>query len=104
IEKIEVYETTRITNLSVDSIEKIKVVDFISFTSPSTVEAFAQATNKNGNLLQIPAVCIGTTTATSAENIGFKTIIVPKIFTIESMLKALHKHLIDREDRYDEGI
>ncbi len=86
-ECVEVYET--VTN------EKTKVklsaslqeeIDFITFTSPSTVDAFIQLV---GESKKVPAVCIGTTTEKRAKEVGFTETIVPEDFTIEGMLEVM---------------
>jgi|SRR5690625_1327381 len=96
---VEVYDTT--TNIAVKdhlcSALLEKTIDFITFTSPSTVDAYMQLTSKEDNQKDIPAVCIGTTTEKRALEVGFSQTIVPIHFTIEGMLEAIHKELERRQ-------
>jgi uroporphyrinogen-III synthase len=62
--------------------------DFITFTSPSTVEAFVTFSN-----YEIPnhtiVVCIGTTTAERAKELGLSNIVSSELFTIEGMIHVM---------------
>ena len=66
-------------------------VDAITFTSGSTVEGFVQRIAPM-TAYDLPAACIGTSTAEVAESHGFKTIIVPEQFKLPDMLEALEEH------------
>lgn len=93
-ECVEVYETTRNEHAREQLAEGLQEnIDFITFTSPSTVNAFVEFV---GGAKGIPAVCIGTTTEKRAKEVGFGETIVPEDFTIEGMLKAMHA-AIERE-------
>lgn len=96
VQTLTVYKTA--TNESVkskltDSIQK--GIDFITFTSPSTVDAFV-------NLIDEPIsddvvyVCIGTTTEKQASKKGLKPILTPEKFTIEEMIKEIGKYIEKR--------
>src|SRR5690625_4660774 len=66
--------------------------DFITFTSPSTVRAFMEMLDNQSDFkktLQVPAVCIGTTTEKTALQFNFTHTILPKMFTIESMVERM---------------
>lgn len=63
--------------------------DYITFTSPSAVEAFVQSVEDVQQELSVPIVCIGTTTEQKVLSYGFTTTIVPEKFTIESMIEAM---------------
>ncbi|MYL58907.1 uroporphyrinogen-III synthase, partial [Virgibacillus halodenitrificans] len=75
-ESIEVYETSYnflVKEQLNNHLEKSHI-DFITFTSPSTVESFcAMAAKKTGFVY----VCIGTTTENKAREIGLSPIISP---------------------------
>lgn len=67
-------------------------VDYLTFTSPSTVRAFMEMVQGHPQLsdfLQMPAVCIGTTTEKAAIEYQFKHTFVPHMFTIESMVETM---------------
>ena len=95
---VEVYDTT--INIAekahLCSSVREEAIDFITFTSPSTVDAFMQLTSEE-NQKDIPAVCIGTTTEKRALEVGFAQTIVPRTFTIEGMLEAIHKEIERRQ-------
>lgn len=89
VDLIEVYET--IFNYEIDSFlnEQLrKGIDFITFTSPSTVEAFIEMTAET-TCLDIVCVCIGTTTEKRAKELGFKKTLTPNEFTIEGMIERM---------------
>lgn len=82
------------TNYNLDVEIKLRQVleealfDFITFTSPSTVEAFAEfSTRKLPEHTKI--VCIGKTTEARAKQLGFKKTVIPKTYTIESMIEVM---------------
>lgn len=98
-ECIEVYETIvnskQEAQLRTVLIEE--TIDFLTFTSPSTIDAFIQVTKGEQAFKQLRAVCIGTTTAAYAKEVGFTETIVPDNFTIEGMIKAMDQ-VIKRSD------
>lgn len=67
--------------------------DFITFMSPSTVEAFVALSEKTFREHQPVIVCIGTTTKRRALNMGFQNTIVPETFTIEGMIEAIGDYI-----------
>lgn len=94
---MEVYETT----VNYDSKEKLNQIltedeiDFITFTSPSTVEAFMEMAEVKR---EANVVCIGTTTEHRAEELGLRPINTPKEFTTEAMLLSICEY-INRKDQ-----
>lgn len=90
---VEVYDT--VTNQAaketLTTILHTEKIDYLTFTSPSTVRAFMELTEENQSSLSIPAVCIGTTTEKSAREAGFKQTIIPNEFTIEGMLDIINE-------------
>ncbi|GGA86007.1 uroporphyrinogen-III synthase [Ornithinibacillus halotolerans] len=66
-------------------------LDFITFTSPSTVEAFVKFSGED-----IPEdttiVCIGHTTEARARELGFQNTISPVQYTTESMIEVMCNH------------
>ena len=64
-------------------------IDAITVTSPSTVENFLQRVYPL-QPLEIPVACIGSTTANSAKQIGFKQVLVPEAnYTLQGMMDTL---------------
>src|SRR5699024_10161027 len=71
---------------------KKEKIDFLTFTSPSTIKAFIEMIGTESimeKVLQIPCVCIGTTTEKTAKQYHFATTIVPDTFTIEHMVESM---------------
>lgn len=97
--EMEVYET----DFNYENKNKLQTVlskndlDFITFTSPSTVEAFVEMTER---IPATPCVCIGTTTEQRAQELGFNSVISPKEFTIEAMLITIMEYIKKERDDY----
>lgn len=87
---MEVYETIFNHEESLLLNERLEnnCIDFLTFTSPSTVNAFIDMVH-NQSFLHIPSVCIGPTTKKRAKEQGFTHILVPKQFTIEGMIDRM---------------
>lgn len=101
-DKVVVYDTLPHFEVEQQLIDTLldSELDYLTFTSPSTVQAFMTMTQRHeqqADFLQIPAVCIGTTTARAATDSQFKKVFVPDIFTIESMVDAI-VHLENKEN------
>lgn len=92
---VEVYET--IPNVQEEthlrSVLRDETIDYLTFTSPSTINAFIQLTTGERVSKEIPVVCIGTTTEARAKEAGFMQTIVPENFTIEGMIKAIDEEI-----------
>ncbi|MFD2133691.1 uroporphyrinogen-III synthase [Pseudogracilibacillus auburnensis] len=93
-ETIVVYDTKAYTNMKETLLHVLeeKKLDYVTFTSPSTVKTFMEMIEGHPTLqefLTIPAVCIGTTTEKAAIKFQCKRTIVPEMFTIESMVEKL---------------
>lgn len=91
---VEVYDTTYNFQQKVELnrlLHKEKV-DFITFTSPSTVEAFVEM--QKGQISNNPVfVCIGTSTEERASELGVTNILIPEYFTIDGMLEQISNYL-----------
>ncbi|WP_188453496.1 uroporphyrinogen-III synthase [Virgibacillus oceani] len=95
---IEVYETdynyqsaVRLNDILLET-----DFDFITFTSPSTVEAFINLMNDADCIEKAKktiCVCIGTTTEQKANEMGFNNTIIPNHFTIDDMLAAMTDYI-----------
>ncbi|SFD58476.1 uroporphyrinogen-III synthase [Lentibacillus persicus] len=65
-------------------------LDALTFTSPSSVNAFVEMA-ETSIAPDIPIVCIGTTTADQASELGLANLLVPEEFTIDGMLAKLEE-------------
>ncbi|GAA0428822.1 uroporphyrinogen-III synthase [Virgibacillus sp. AGTR] len=83
-----VYETysNEVMKDKLSSILEEHSFDYLTFTSPSTIEAFVEMTS---HIPHIPCVCIGTTTELRAKQVGFQSILVPNEFTIDGMITCM---------------
>lgn len=85
---IEVYETG-FHYKKADQLNEVlrkKAYDYITFTSPSTVDAFTEMAVTDYDKV---CVCIGTTTEAHAREMGFTTTLTPKEFTIDGMITSM---------------
>jgi uroporphyrinogen III methyltransferase/synthase len=93
VEKFVVYENIP-NKYNKESIEKIffEKIDFITFTSGSTVKNFKLLTKKyNINFAGSKVICIGKETKIAAEENGIKVHAVAFPHTIEGILQAIIK-------------
>jgi uroporphyrinogen-III synthase len=77
-------------------------LDAITFTSGSTVEGFVHRIEPL-TAYDLPAACIGTSTAEVAQSYGFQNIIVPEKFTLKDMIVALENHFAKPPSRWGRG-
>lgn len=66
-------------------------IDVLTFTSSSTVDNFLQRITPLP-LPDLPALCIGSSTAQTAREAGFQQVIIPEQFNLEGMMSALHAY------------
>ncbi|RLL47951.1 uroporphyrinogen-III synthase [Oceanobacillus piezotolerans] len=88
---LEVYETVANHN-NKENLNEIlsSQLDFITFTSPSAVEAFCNMTSLTGKWT---TVCIGSTTEEMARNLGMDHIISPESdYTMEGMIQRMTEY------------
>ncbi|WP_217586867.1 uroporphyrinogen-III synthase [Lentibacillus saliphilus] len=98
---LEAYETSIDASAAdnLNAVLKTKRIDFLTFTSPSTVSAFvSMADQMLYSLEDDVCVCIGTTTEHKARALGFKHILTPKQFTIDGMLNEMTAYIERMED------
>lgn len=100
-DEIITYETT--TNTSAKALLTTyfnqSYPDFITFTSPSSVEAFIEMVASDKIIKQakrIPCVCIGSTTEVCAKNLGFIKTLAPNQFTIEGMIDKIARYIKEK--------
>jgi uroporphyrinogen-III synthase len=88
---VEVYETAENTQAypALKAALYSDAPDFITFTSPSSVDVFMKL-NKRAYIREgAVCVCIGTTTEKRAKEAGFAPVAIPEQFTIEGMLTCM---------------
>jgi uroporphyrinogen-III synthase len=71
-------------------------IDYITLTSPSTVDAFFSLIENVSQIEGKEIVCIGTTTENRAIEKGLSKLLVPKDFTIEGMIAGISDHLVKK--------
>lgn len=93
--RVTLYETktNQAAREPLNDILENRLPDFITFMSPSTVEAFVALRETSFREHQPVIVCIGTTTQRRALNLGFQNTIVPETFTIEGMIEAMCEYI-----------
>lgn len=64
-------------------------IDIITFTSPSSVAGLRDIMGTFDEVLQIPCMCIGPSTADAAVEEGFQNVSYPEEYTVEGMLRML---------------
>ena len=97
---IPVYDTlyNHDNVLSLEEIIENKRVDYVAFTSASSVRGFAELAGK-AELTKLIAVCIGEQTEQEAKNCGMKTVISDEI-TIDSLAdKIVQLHQVSKAVR-----
>ncbi|QHS22922.1 uroporphyrinogen-III synthase [Virgibacillus sp. MSP4-1] len=94
--------TVYTTKVKIDEQDNLKAhlkttrLDAITFTSPSTIDAFFSL---GGEAISIDhledtiCVCIGSTTEAEAKNRGFRNIITPEEYTAANMIKKLNTYV-----------
>lgn len=93
---VEVYETTYNLQATPDLNEALtkEKFDFITFTSPSTVDAFMKMKSRAISIEGAIYVCIGTTTEQRAKEAGLNHLLTPEQFTIEGMLDIMQDYVV----------
>ncbi|MYL19931.1 uroporphyrinogen-III synthase [Halobacillus litoralis] len=89
---LTVYDTLLLTNdqKNITSWLENGDLDALTFTSPSTIQAFKTVTKGSRESgLSLPCFCIGPTTARKAETEGFTDVFTPPQYTIEHMVEQM---------------
>ncbi|WP_101844483.1 uroporphyrinogen-III synthase [Halobacillus sp. Marseille-P3879] len=88
-QSITVYDTLLLKE-SETVTPHLSSLDALTFTSPSTVQAFTNITKEcKESVLEIPCFCIGSTTAEKAAELGFEKVYFPSIFIVEEMVQQM---------------
>ncbi|UOR12151.1 uroporphyrinogen-III synthase [Halobacillus amylolyticus] len=89
---VTVYDTLLVDGKDL-LVQKLGRLDALTFTSPSTVEAFMQLIGEHQDeALRIPCFCIGPTTGGAAKSYGFQTVYIPGSYTIKDMIDKMAAH------------
>ena len=92
VKEIFIYDTV-IEDISQEVREALKTlnIDYITFTSSSTVENFLKLIDDEiiENIKKAKIISIGPITSNTAENNGFKVYREAEIYNIENMIKAI---------------
>lgn len=95
---LEVYKTSfnRDHKETLNRIIEEGNIDFLTFTSPSTIQAFTELLSPSNleRVKTIVCVCIGTTTGNKADEMGFQHTLIPDEFTIEGMVRHMKEYLL----------
>ncbi|WP_173915997.1 uroporphyrinogen-III synthase [Halobacillus sp. Marseille-Q1614] len=88
-DSLTVYDTLLVKE-SKEITEQLPYLDALTFTSPSTIEAFVKVvTSYENTAMKIPCFCIGPSTAEAAEAKGFHFIYVPQEYTVEGIIEKI---------------
>lgn len=92
---VEMYDTE--PNFAAKSTlqRALKKIDCITFTSPSTVDAFMTLADHPEDFYHMSVFAIGTTTEKRARERGFTYVYTPKVFTVEGMLERMGTYMND---------
>lgn len=97
VDEIHIYQSVP-AEVTVEAERRLQVgVDALTFTSPSTAEAFTGAVRRAGldprDLAGDPLVaCIGPITAEAADQLGYHVSVVAEDYTAEGLVAALASH------------
>lgn len=88
--EVTVYHTLP-AEVEADGLKALQThLDWVTFTSPSTVENFVALARRYGvDGLAIPAACIGPTTAEAAREAGFARVVTAEEYTVEGLVQVL---------------
>jgi uroporphyrinogen-III synthase len=76
-------------------------VDFITFTSSSTVRHFMQVVeeyNLERQIEGVPIACIGPIAKRTASEFGLHVNICPKVYTVEGMVEGIVQYVMDHKE------
>lgn len=98
-EALEVYETTYCMESRQKLNQELQAVNFITFTSPSTVEAFVQLAECIPNTATY--ICIGKTTEEKAKQLGIPDVYTSTPYTTDAMLDLIVKIVNERKINHE---
>jgi uroporphyrinogen III methyltransferase/synthase len=96
VDEVVIYQAVPAADINDDLIAEIKndAVDFITFTSSSTVANFVNILGRD-NIAdfnrRVKVACIGPITADTARECGFTVDVLASTYTIEGLLTAIVK-------------
>ncbi|MFD1449829.1 uroporphyrinogen-III synthase [Oceanobacillus sojae] len=98
-EVLEVYETTYCIESKRKLNQELPTVSYITFTSPSTVEAFVQLAEYIPNTATY--ICIGKTTEEKAKQLGIPDVYTSTPYTTDAMLDLIAKIVNERKINHE---
>ena len=89
------YETLPELNGGEELVERLKngEIDFVTFTSSSTVKNLVQQLGNITPLQQVKIACIGPVTAKTARNFAIEPDIVAETYTIDGLVNAIREYM-----------
>jgi uroporphyrinogen III methyltransferase/synthase len=97
VRRVEAYRTVPLPPPGADVVARLAGADAVAFTASSAVRAFAALRGSDGEPLPVPplVVCIGPTTAASAEALGLTGVRMAHEASTRGIVDALVHHLGD---------
>jgi len=92
VEVVIAYRTAPVGGACLESLRRLLRegrVDLVTFASPSAVEAYDDALGDEGRW--VPAAAIGPVTASAAERLGFRVVVVAERHTSEGLVEAVSR-------------
>eukprot|EP01025_Chloroclados_australasicus_P008909 TRINITY_DN1330_c0_g1_i3.p1 TRINITY_DN1330_c0_g1~~TRINITY_DN1330_c0_g1_i3.p1 ORF type:complete len:228 (+),score=28.20 TRINITY_DN1330_c0_g1_i3:212-895(+) len=86
--RLNTYNTVGVTKLSQDILEQAKKADIVAVASPSAVKAWKMFIDEEQMTSQILA-CIGSTSAETADKLGFKKVVYPQSPGIDGWVNSI---------------
>jgi len=95
VQRVEAYRTVALTTPEPEVLRAMAEADAITFTATSSAKAFVALRDPNGAPLRVPplVICIGPTTAASAEALGLAGVQIAYGASTEGIVGALNHHL-----------
>jgi uroporphyrinogen III methyltransferase/synthase len=97
VRRVEAYRTVAVPVADPDLLVRMASADAITFTATSAVKAFVALRGADGAPVPAPplVVCIGPTTAASAEALGLAGVVMAHDASTEGIVDALIRHLAE---------
>lgn len=99
VKVLPVYRTVPPRNLRKNLIEKIKDVDLVTFTSSSTVKNVMKYPEIREAMKHLPVAVIGPVTAQELRKHGIEPLLVPKKFTVSSLINEIEKRFLKENNK-----
>ncbi|GAB4822604.1 hypothetical protein N2152v2_009650 [Parachlorella kessleri] len=94
VTRLDTYDTLPVTTLDPDMLAVAKKAQVITAASPSTIKSWVQFAGDHSQT-DVAVACIGSTSATAAEKLGYTRIFFPKLPGIEGFVSSIEDALAD---------